>query len=142
MRSPERFASFSIGTFVFVYCIGLAFQIFRAWRSGQRRGGALESAARLLAPMPFLAWAWRPAWFQPLAIPSLESWPVRLLGLLALCAGTSIAYLSLVEPGLSRSLHRPLYQSALLGLLGVFLMAPNFVFAAILLFAVAGRLSP
>lgn len=156
---PLKFTTFVLGAFVFVYYIGFAIQLVRVWRNVGRcpvvafsEGGSdnwLAAIGALLSPLPFLAWAWNPRLFLSFAVPAMQNWPLRLLGLLFLCAGGSTCYLSilemgdswrvgierqskpqLVQSGIYGSIRHPIYSSAILTLFGVFLMAPNWVFAA------------
>jgi hypothetical protein len=133
-ENPERFATFVLGTFAFVYVVLLAIRAWRGWRPS-----APAAAAALLAAVPVLAWAWRPSAFSRTAVHALEIWPARMLGLLALCAASAIGYLAALGLG-GPSVRVSTRGALLLGLCGVFLMAPNLVFGAMLALGVAGRL--
>src|SRR6185436_11770415 len=99
MRDSVKFTTFVLGTFVFVYYITFLIKTVRVWRNVGRcpiaafeSGGLaniLHAAGGALGPLPILAWAWRPSLFSRLSLLSLDNWPVRMLGLLALCASFS-----------------------------------------------------
>ena len=158
-HDPERFVTFVLGTFMFAYWLGLALQTARVWKRIGRcpipaltEGGAantLHAAAAWLWPVPVLSWASCPSCLRGLPrIPPLENWPVRLLGLLALClsaamlvtAGAELgdswrmgveqdAPVRLSRTGIYGSIRHPMYGGGWLALFGMFLLAPNLLFA-------------
>ena len=169
MRNPERFTTLVLGTFVFAYYLLLAVQGARVWKhighcpiAVVTQGGLanfLHAAAALSGPVPVLVWAWCPPCLSFAALPSLESWPIRMLGLLALCFAFSAGYLSilelgdswrigidsvgatkLVDTGIYASIRHPIYGSMILGLAGVFLMSANLAFAALFALGTAGAI--
>jgi len=167
MRDPQKFTTFVLGSFVFVYYLVLVTQAARVWNHIGHcpipafveggLGNALHAAIALAGPLPILAWSWNPPAFSALAIPSIDGWPSRMLGLLALCAGASLGFLSLVElgdawrmgveadapsrlvdTGIYGSIRHPIYISVAIAFAGIFLLAPNLLFAAMLAGAIIG----
>ncbi|MBI4425613.1 MAG: DUF1295 domain-containing protein [Elusimicrobia bacterium] len=161
---PERFVTFVLGAFALLYYFAVAAQTAKVWRKIGRcpirwPGGwpeRLRVAGTFVWPLPALAWAHCPACFGGLRqFVWLESWPVRLLGLLAAClagAIVTVAYAELgerwrigvdpedrggfVQTGIYASIRHPVYAALWLVLLGFFLLAPNMLFA--LLWALGG----
>lgn len=158
MKDPERFVTFVLGTFMFVFYGGLGLQTARIWRRIGRcpvpafAGGSarekLEAAAGVSWPFLVLAWAHCPRCFR--AVPrfeALEGWPARLLGLLCLCLAASVVWVAyaelgdswrigidpragpLVRTGIYASVRHPVYAGFSVALLGIFLLAPNLMFA-------------
>lgn len=156
---PERFVTFVLGAFAFLYYFGLGAQTFRVWRKigrspviwGSSLFERIRVAGAFLWPLPVLAWAHCPECFQGLPrFAALENWPVRLLGLLLVClagALVSVAYAELsehwrvgvdptntagfVRTGIYGSIRHPVYAALWLALFGFFLMAPNLFLALV-----------
>lgn len=139
---------------MFAYYLGLFLQTTRVWRlighcPIRFSASAGGPAAALVWPLPVLAWAHCPGCLRGVPCWSvLENWPVRLAGLLSLCAAAALwttAYAELgghwrigidpeappgfVTAGVYASFRHPVYTAFWLSLLGVFLMAPNLLFA-------------
>ncbi|MBI3507616.1 MAG: isoprenylcysteine carboxylmethyltransferase family protein [Proteobacteria bacterium] len=158
-QDPERFVTFVLGTFMFVFYGGLGFLTIRIWRRTKRfpllvfTGGVPGEIAKGLAafawPIPVLAWAYCPAAFRWIPhLRALENWAGRMTGLLLLCAGASIASIAYAElgerwtvgvderpagepvmTGIYASIRHPVYTAMLLTTAGIFLLAPNAMFA-------------
>lgn len=156
-QDPERFVTFVLGAFAFMYWFGLAAQIFRVRRKLGRSpvmwGATPLERVRVLGaflwPLPALLWAHCPGCFHGLPrFAFLENWPVRLLGLLFVClagAVVTIAYGELgehwrigidpapsegfVSSGIYSSVRHPVYAALWLVLMGFFLLAPNLLLA-------------
>jgi protein-S-isoprenylcysteine O-methyltransferase Ste14 len=154
---PERFVTFVLGTFVFLYYFGIGLQIVRVWRKIGRSPvlwgtNALERVrvgGVFFWPLPALLWAHCPECFRGLPrIALLENLGVRLLGLLLVClAGALVttAYNELgehwrigvdpsdasgfVRSGIYGSIRHPVYAALWLVLFGFFLLAPNLLLA-------------
>lgn len=158
MRDPIKFTTFVLGSFVFVYYLTLGVHATRIWRRAGTfpipafteggLGNVLHAAAGLLGPLPILAWSWNPAFFRFLAMPRIDGWPLRMVGLLALCTSLSIGSVALLElgdewrmgvehrreptlvnSGIYGSIRHPLYSAIMLGLFGVWLVSANALFA-------------
>lgn len=158
-QDPERFVTFVLGAFVFMYYFGLAAQVFRVWRKigrspvnwGPSLLERIRVAGAFLWPLPILAWAHCPECFRGMPhFTALENWPVRLLGLLFVClAGALVAtaYAELgehwrigvdpantagfVRTGIYGSIRHPVYAALWLVLFGFFLLAPNLLLALV-----------
>ncbi len=156
-QDPERFVTFVLGAFAFMYWFGLAIQIFRVRRSLGRSpvmwGTTLFERVRVfgafLWPLPALTWAHCPECFRGLPhFGFLENWPGRLAGLLLVCLAGAIVTIpygelgehwrigvdpsqtaGFVRTGIYSSIRHPVYAALWLVLLGFFLLAPNLLLA-------------
>ncbi len=156
---PQRFATFVVGTFMLVFYGVVAFQTVRVWKGigrcpilwGDDRRERLRALAGFTWPLIVLAWAHCPECFRFLpSLRILENWPVRLLGVLCLSAGAALqatAYAELghhwrigvdpsqpphlVRTGIYASVRHPVFTALWLMSLGIFLLAPNILFAVL-----------
>ena len=145
--------------FVALYYLAIAAQIARVWRRIGRSpvcwSGRLGERVRILGafawPLLPLAWAGRPAWFA--AVPRfawLENRPALACGLLLVVAAVALAAAAcrelgdrwrigidpsdrsgFVATGIYAFIRHPVYAGLWACLLGIFLLAPNIVFAVL-----------
>lgn len=95
-----RFVTNVVGTFSFLFFFGLGGQIARVWKATGRFPivAAPHGLISLALPVAMFAYALKPLLYGP-PIALFWSLPVRLLGLAALCLGTSVVGISFQEMG-------------------------------------------